>query len=75
MTFLDTLGGWDATPGHAATTEKTNPPRKRVTPPLFIGDILMSRRDVPVFVEEWLRLERERDARRAERDRSDDSHL
>lgn len=46
---------------------RTDPPQERVTPPLLMGDILMSRRGVPVFVEDWLRLERERDERRRAR--------
>ena len=64
MTFTETFGGWTA-PAESQTDTMTNPPRKRVTPPLLIGDILTTRRGVPVFVEEWLRLEEERDARRA----------
>ena len=70
MTYADTFGGW-TTPADAQTDTRTNPPRKRVTPPLLMGDILASRRGVPVFVEEWLRLEKERDARRTQRELSD----
>ncbi|MEM6479599.1 MAG: hypothetical protein AAF841_05540 [Pseudomonadota bacterium] len=73
MTFTDYSGGW-ATNAEAESRDTqtgTNPPRKRVTPPLLMGDILQSRRGIPVFVEDWLRLEKERDARRAERARLD----
>ena len=51
----------------AEAPARTDPPKSRVTPPLLMGDILASRNGVPVFVTEWLRLERERDARREAR--------
>ncbi|MEM1235796.1 MAG: hypothetical protein AAGI10_02420 [Pseudomonadota bacterium] len=73
MAFTDTAGGWIA-PAEALTDRTdtgTNPPRKRVTPPLLMGDILASRGGVPVFVQEWLRLEKERDERRALREQND----
>lgn len=60
MTYADITGGWTT-----EATEGTNPPKKRVTPPLLMGDILAARNGVPVFVSEWLRLEKERNARRA----------
>ena len=60
MSYADFAGGWTT-----EATEKTDPPQERVTPPLLMGDILHSRNGVPVFVSEWLRLEKERDARRA----------
>lgn len=63
MTFADITGGW-TTEANPKRNEDTGPPRKRVTPPLLMGDILQSRNGVPVFVSEWLRLEKERDERR-----------
>ncbi|MEM1375158.1 MAG: hypothetical protein AAGF78_12340 [Pseudomonadota bacterium] len=60
MTMTHITGGWTT-----EATEGTDPPKKRVTPPLLMGDILAARNGVPVFVSEWLRLEKERDERRA----------
>lgn len=59
MTLTEAFG-WTET-----ADTKTNPPQKRAMPPLLMGDILHARNGVPVFVEEWLRLEKARDARRA----------
>ncbi|MEM8592650.1 MAG: hypothetical protein AAGF13_09000 [Pseudomonadota bacterium] len=64
MTLTDFIGSPVTTPV-AAPEAKTNPPRTRMTPPLLMGDILQARNGVPIFVSEWLRLEKERDERRA----------
>ena len=36
-----------------APREAVDPPRKRVTPPLFIHDILTSERGVPTLLAHW----------------------
>ena len=69
MSLTDVWDPFATAPQESASETAPNPPRERVTPPLFMADILVSRRGVPVFVEDWLRLERERDERRAARQR------
>ncbi|MEL6914563.1 MAG: hypothetical protein AAFP13_08675 [Pseudomonadota bacterium] len=71
MTYTDAAPTWpwtartDQTDRLAEGGAEPSPPEPRVTPPLFMSDSLRARNGIPVFVEDWLRLERERDARRA----------
>ncbi|MEL7301337.1 MAG: hypothetical protein AAFM92_13220 [Pseudomonadota bacterium] len=67
MTYTDASPAWPWADQAAEGEAKPSPPSPRVTPPLFMSDSLRARNGIPVFVEDWLRLERERDARRAEK--------
>ncbi len=61
MTFTVPIGTY-----HQAIDDiAKKPPRERVTEPLLMGDILHARSGVPVFVSDWMRLEKKRNARRA----------